>query len=183
MASAVIVIITVNCSKVGGVWAFLSVPVKCWEILLSYLVPSFERLKPGIQESLGEYMPSAWGLWAELWPPASPSCSILWDLRTDFLRHHHPVHPPSWSIYLKPLGPTTSFSHEWDCVNTKTRMSFTGAGWPQWAASQEGPGTKFSSWLWVHLVFPAWRAFPFWMKCPLFLRDLLLFNSFQCFAL
>lgn len=90
-----------------GWWcmALLSVSHTRWERAPVLPWPFFlVTLKPGSQEALGEYMPLTLEELAESCPPTSPSCCILWDLRTDSLRHHHPFHPPWWSLYLRPQG-------------------------------------------------------------------------------
>ena len=99
---------------------------------------------------------SGWELLAESHSPAAqwvpPSVT-----RALSSQEHYPFHPPWWLSHLgASLKPSaahlTSSSHEWCCVNTEARKSFTGADWHQGgggrAATQEGLGTRM-------LVLPA----------------------------
>lgn len=103
MAAAAIVALNTSRPRAGK-WGEMT----C--VLALSLLSFFVRLKPGSQEPLGGYMPSAWGLQAESDPPARSSCWILWALETDFPGHYHPFQPP----WVQPLP-----SPEWGCVSTK----------------------------------------------------------------
>lgn len=153
-----------------GLWRFLALVSswgKWWEMTLVFPgFPGFMRLKPsGIPEAWcpGHVCPAGAGDAQRELPASLPSCSIPLGHRNWIPKASSPppilVTLPSQSLPLSPPWPSHSLLPQCCCINTKTRMSFTGVGWHWSAATQRGLGTKFLILPAQHLsVFPAWRV-------------------------